>query len=87
MVDFVFGWDATADSVEDWMYEKITENFLFNDERREWIKSVNPWAIQNMTERLLEAAQRGMWEAKEESLEKLRAIYMDIEGEMENFSE
>lgn len=87
MVDFVFGWDATADSVEDWMYEKITENFLFNDERREWIKDVNPWAIQNMTERLLEAAQRGMWEAKAESLEKLREIYMEIEGDLENFSE
>lgn len=87
MVDFVFGWDATADIVEDWMYEKITENFLFNDERREWIKDVNPWAIQNMTERLLEAAQRGMWEAKAESLEKLREIYMEIEGDLENFSE
>jgi cobaltochelatase CobN len=87
MVDFVFGWDATADIVEDWMYEKITGNFLFNDERREWIKDVNPWAIQNMTERLLEAAQRRMWEAKAESLEKLREIYMEIEGDLENFSE
>lgn len=87
MVDFVFGWDATADIVEDWMYEKITEQFLFNDERREWIQDVNPWAIQNMTERLLEAAQRGMWEAKAESLEKLREIYMEIEGDLENFSE
>ncbi|MBC3887892.1 cobaltochelatase subunit CobN [Acetobacterium paludosum] len=87
MVDFVFGWDATSDIVEDWMYEKISANFLFNDERREWIKSVNPWAIQNMTERLLEAAQRGMWEAKEESLEKLRTLYLEIEGDMETFSE
>lgn len=87
MVDFVFGWDATADIVEDWMYEKISENFLFNEERREWIRSVNPWAIQNMTERLLEAAQRGMWEARDESLDKLRSIYMEIEGDLETFSE
>ena len=87
MVDFVFGWDATSDIVEDWMYEKISENFLFNYERREWIKDVNPWAIQNMTERLLEAAQRGMWKAKEESLEKLRGMYMNIEGDIEGFSE
>lgn len=87
MVDFVFGWDATSDIVEDWMYEKISENFLFNEERREWIKSVNPWAIQNMTERLLEAAQRGLWEAKDESLQKLRAMYMEIEGDLEAFSE
>jgi cobaltochelatase CobN len=87
MVDFVFGWDATSDIVEDWMYEKISENFLFDEQRREWINSVNPWAIQNMTERLLEAAQRGMWEAKDESLEKLRSLYMEIEGDIETFSE
>lgn len=83
MVDFVFGWDATSDIIEDWMYEKISENFLLNDERREWIKSVNPWAIHSMVERLLEAQQRGMWNAKEESLEKLRALYISIEGDLE----
>lgn len=83
MVDFVFGWDATSDIIEDWMYEKISENYLFNDERREWIKSVNPWAIHNMVERLLEAQQRGMWNAKEESLKKLRNLYISIEGDLE----
>jgi cobaltochelatase CobN len=87
MVDFVFGWDATSDIVEDWMYEKISENFLFNDERREWIESVNPWAIHAMTERLLEAAQREMWNAKEETLDKLKTIYMEIEGDIEEYSE
>lgn len=83
MVDFVFGWDATSDIIEDWMYEKISENYLFNNERREWIKSVNPWAIHNMVERLLEAQQRGMWNAKEESLKKLRNLYISIEGDLE----
>lgn len=85
MMDFVFGWDATSDVIEDWMYEKISENFLFNEERREWINSVNPWAVQNMTERLLEAYQRGMWDAKGESIEKLKGLYMEIEGDIEEF--
>ncbi|UWG98467.1 cobaltochelatase subunit CobN [Dehalobacter sp. DCM] len=84
MVDFVFGWDATSDIIEDWMYEKICENYLFNEERKDWIASVNLWAVQNMVERLLEAQQRGMWKAKEVSLEKLRAIYMEIEGNIED---
>ncbi|MDI3536403.1 MAG: cobaltochelatase CobN [Eubacteriaceae bacterium] len=87
MVDFVFGWDATSDIVEDWMYEKISENFLLDDEKREWIESVNPWAIHAMTERLLEAAQREMWNAKEETLDKLKTIYMEIEGDIEEYSE
>ncbi|NEU04605.1 cobaltochelatase subunit CobN [Clostridium senegalense] len=85
MVDFVFGWDATADVVEDWMYEKISETYLFDDEKREWIKSVNSWAIHSMSERLLEANQRGMWNANKESVEKLRQIYMDIEGDIEDY--
>ncbi len=85
MVDFVFGWDATADNIEDWMYEKISETYLFHEENREWIKSVNPWAIHSMTERLLEAHQRGMWKAKEESIEQLKKIYLNIEGDIEDF--
>lgn len=83
MVDIVFGWDATADVVEDWMYEEISETYLFNDERREWIKDVNSWAIHNMAERLLEASQRGMWKAKDETIEKLKGIYLSIEGDIE----
>lgn len=83
MVDFVFGWDATSEVVEDWMYENISQTYLFNDERREWIKSVNPWAIHSMTERLLEANQRGMWNASKESVDKLKELYLNIEGDIE----
>ncbi len=84
MVDIVFGWDATSEVVEDWMYDKICENYLFDDERREWIKSVNPWAVHSMAERLLEASQRGMWNASEDNLEKLKTLYLDIEGSIED---
>ncbi|NLI66433.1 MAG: cobaltochelatase subunit CobN [Tissierellia bacterium] len=83
VVDIAFGWDATSDVVEDWMYEEISESYIFNDERREWIKSVNPWAVHSIVERLLEANQRDMWNAKDESLQKLRKLYMDIEGNIE----
>jgi cobaltochelatase CobN len=83
MVDFVFGWDATSDIIEDWMYEKISEHYLFNEERLNWINDVNPWAVQNITERLLEANQRGMWDAKDESIEKIKEIYMSVEGDIE----
>ena len=83
MMDIAFGWDATSDVIEDWMYEGISEAYLFNDERRKWIQSVNPWTIYSMVERLLEAHQRGMWNAKDESIEKLRKLYVEIEGDIE----
>jgi cobaltochelatase CobN len=83
MVDIVFGWDATSANIEDWMYDEITKNFVLNEETRQWIKEVNPWAMHAMSERLLEASQRGMWQADEEILKQLREIYMEAEGGIE----
>ena len=44
---------------------------------------VNPFATHHIVERLLEAAQRGMWDAKEETLEKLKDLYLECEGNLE----
>ena len=87
MVDIVFGWDATAEVAENWMYDKITEKYVENIENREWIKENNPHALLNITERLLEAEQRGMWNASHEKLNELRKIYMSIEGDIEEYEE
>ncbi|WP_319371237.1 cobaltochelatase subunit CobN [uncultured Ilyobacter sp.] len=84
MMDFVFGWDATSDVVEDWMYSKINETFLLDEEKRKWLEDVNHWAVHSMSERLLEAYQRGMWNAGDEELEKLREIYLETEANIED---
>lgn len=83
MVDIVFGWDASADNVDKWMYDQITRDFVLNEENREWIRSVNPWALHAIGKRLLEAAQRGMWQADEDMLDELRQVYLDAEGDIE----
>lgn len=87
MVDIFFGWDATAETGENWMYDKITETYIQNNKNRDWIKENNPHALLNMTERLLEAHQRNMWKASEEKLEALKRIYLDIEGDIESYDE
>jgi len=84
MMENVFGWDATADVVEDWMYNKITDHYLLNEENRKWMEDVNKWAVNKMSERLLEAIQRGMWNASEEYREKLIQVYLQTEGEIES---
>lgn len=83
MVDIVFGWDATSANIEDWMYDEITKNFVFNKDVSDWIKEVNPWAMHAMTERLLEANQRGMWNADKEILDELKLAYIEAEGSIE----
>ena len=84
MVDIAFGWDATAEVLEDWMYEELANKYALDRDMQEWLKKVNPHALQNIAERLLEAVERGMWQATEEMKEELRDVYLDIEGWIED---
>ena len=62
-VDYLFGYDATAGVMADWMYERLTQAYVLDDENRKFMAESNPWALHGMAERLLEAADRGMWAA------------------------
>ena len=62
-VDYLFGYDATAHVVEDWMYERVTEAYVADPEVRKFLEASNPWALRSMAERLLEAVERGLWDA------------------------
>lgn len=83
MVDILFGWDATSGIIEDYMYNSVFDTYLDDKGLREWIRRENPWALHAMSERMLEAAQRGMWNANQEQLEKLQEIYLEMEGTFE----
>jgi len=86
-VDYVMGWDATVDVVEDWMYEDLAYKYVLDEKMQEWLKEVNPYALQNMTERLLEAIERGLWNASEEMKRELQQLYLQIEGLLEGANE
>ncbi|MEU7780780.1 cobaltochelatase subunit CobN [Micromonospora parva] len=84
-VDYLFGYDATAGVVDDWMYEHLAAAYLFDDTTREFLERSNPWALRGITERLLEAADRGLWAAPEPStLDRLRDTYLASEGDLED---
>ncbi|MFJ9023254.1 cobaltochelatase subunit CobN [Streptomyces sp. NPDC102259] len=83
-VDYLFGYDATAGVVDDWMYEKLSAEYVFDPENRDFMKKSNPWALRGITERLLEAADRGLWaEPDAHTIERLRATYLELEGDLE----
>ncbi|MEL5900489.1 cobaltochelatase subunit CobN, partial [Clostridium sporogenes] len=46
-VDYAFGWDATAKAMDEWMYEDLAKKFVLDKNFTKWMKSVNPWALQN----------------------------------------
>jgi cobaltochelatase CobN len=83
-VDYLFGYDATAGVMADWMYEKITEAYVLDPENRKFLGESNPWALHGMSERLLEAVGRGMWESPDPAtLAGLRQVLLEAEGELE----
>jgi len=83
-VDYLFGYDATAGVVDDWMYEQLAASYVFDSETSAFLRKSNPWALRGIAERLLEAADRGLWASPEDgTLEELRAVYLELEGELE----
>ncbi|AZM45363.1 cobaltochelatase subunit CobN [Streptomyces sp. WAC 06738] len=83
-VDYLFGYDATAGVVDDWMYEKLAAEYVFDPENQEFMRRSNPWALRGIGERLLEAAERGLWaEPDQRTLARLREIYLELEGDLE----
>ena len=83
-VDYLFGYDATANVVEDWMYKDVTKKYVLDEEVRDFMRRSNPWALRAISERLLEAADRGLWaEPDEETLNDLKRAYLENEGMLE----
>jgi cobaltochelatase CobN len=79
-VDYLFGYDATAHVVEDWMYERVTESYVADPEVRKFFQQSNPWALRSISEKLLEAHERGLWDASDTALASLRSALLEAEG-------
>jgi len=85
-VDALFGFSATAGIVTDWMFEGIAESFA-GDEAQRFLQRDNPWALNAIVERLLEAEQRRLWVPKPETLKRLRAALLSSESTVEEAAE
>ena len=64
----------------------MAEAYAFDDDRREWMRDVNPWAIESITDTLLEAIERGLWEADDEITDQLRDINLTVDADLESRS-
>lgn len=83
-VDYLFGYDATAGVAEDWMYEQVAERYLLDPDVAAFMGESNPWAARAIAERLLEAADRGMWAAPDDAtLAGIRERFLALECELE----
>ena len=82
-VSNTFGWSATADAVDDWIYSEVANTFLFDETMLERLRDLNPHSAHSLVQRLLEANGRGYWDVDESVLEKLRDISRSLEDQLE----
>ncbi len=83
-VDYAFHWDATSNVIDDWMYQEMANRLAFDQDLQDWYKQVNPYALHNIAERLLEAINREMWQADPETQQKLETLFLETEGDIED---
>lgn len=78
-----FGWSATADAVDDWVYTEVAKTFVLDEEMLDRLRSLNPHSARSLVGRLLEAQGRGFWAADAQMLERLREIFTGLEDQLE----
>ncbi|MEO1560522.1 MAG: cobaltochelatase subunit CobN, partial [Cyanobacteria bacterium J06632_19] len=77
------GWSATADAVDNWVYEDTNETFMKDKEMQERLLNLNPHSFRKMVTTLLEANGRGYWDTDESNLDRLRELYQQVEDKIE----
>ncbi|WP_324664525.1 cobaltochelatase subunit CobN [Haloarcula sediminis] len=82
-VDVVLGWDATTGVVSDRLWEDVAERYALDEDRQEWLRDVNPWALESITDTLLEAIDRGLWDASDEMRDDIRDVNLTVDGDLE----
>jgi len=79
----VFGWQCSTGEVEGWVFDEVARRFALDNTMRQWFNQHNPWALEEMVRRLLEAHQRGLWQPDAQLLQQLQDVYMEVEGWLE----
>jgi magnesium chelatase subunit H len=78
-----FGWSATADAVDDWVYTEVAQTFVLDERMLERLRELNPHSARSLVARLLEAEGRGFWQAEAGVIEQLRDIFTGLEDRIE----
>ncbi|AUB85435.1 magnesium chelatase subunit H [Candidatus Thiodictyon syntrophicum] len=77
------GWSATTGQVAPWVYQRLTETYVLDDEMRERLAALNPTASAKVASRLIEAHERNYWTPDAATLEALRRAGEELEDRLE----
>ncbi|MEM9145131.1 MAG: magnesium chelatase subunit H [Pseudomonadota bacterium] len=77
------GWSATTGAVDPWVYQRLSETFVLDEEMRRRLGQLNPAASARMANRLLEAHERQYWTPDADTLAALEAAGEELEDRLE----
>ena len=80
-VDYLFAFAATAQCVKNHHFDAVFEAYLDDDEVRGFLDENNPAALKEMSERLLEAQERGLWRPR---LNSTHPVLRELAGRPSN---
>ncbi|MFP4428663.1 MAG: cobaltochelatase subunit CobN, partial [Desulfovermiculus sp.] len=80
----VYGFGSTTGKVDNWIFDQIAETFMLDKEMKTWFEQVNPYALEEIGRRLLEAQSRGIWKPDPEVLQGLQEAYLEAEASIED---
>jgi len=83
-IDYLFAYDATTDFIDDYQYQQVAQALIFDEQNQAFMREHNLSALEEMSERMLEATQRGMWQATDEDKQALQDLLLDIDAEKES---
>jgi cobaltochelatase CobN len=74
--------------LDDWMYAEVSQAYVLDADMQAFFARSNPWALKDMSARLLEAIDRGLWESPDEETRRaLEQAYLGAESDVEGRSE
>jgi len=82
-VENVLGLAATTHKVDNWIWNKAYHQYIENEEIRNALTENNRFAMMDIIKNMLQAERRGYWKAKEEQIEELKQLYLEIENWVE----
>jgi cobaltochelatase CobN len=83
-VDYLFGYGATTNLIKDIHYQEVARLLLLDPEQKRFFQRHNPAALEEATERLLEAAERGLWESPDkDTISALESNLLELQGQLE----
>ncbi len=83
----LIGLAATTGAVSARSFDHINEKLVLNDDMRRQIQDNNPYAMLEIAKRLFEAHTRGYWDPDDDTLDRLKNIYLELENHLEGLEQ